>query len=516
MRWNFPIGAVAGLVLAMAAVLAQAVSATARANPCLSLATIVSGYHNTSSHHGQTANQLFADIGQLTLLARFGQAASHVQLHEPVGTGLNVVSPNGDAAYAELSARIRWLDAADLNPYSGVSLSPIINEGSPFCTRGLLGGTYVRENAGALLGRVSDALFLAFRATNDGWNLTDAPVTPDAYDWTHLDQHYGRYQFLLAAIDGYLAAHPEITRVYLAGDSLGGAMVQRYLQLHPGNSRLKGFTFGSPGTPSISFEDDRLWTFITDIDPLILVPNLFYRTSGKRFIVHIGVAPSTPPNAVYHAPQAYYRIMQHLDRHGIGRAYLNAKFAGGSITRWNSLSLRLRRTATSPEDFTAGIPGTQVSLPGSHPRTMAGGDGSDRLIGGIGAGDLFGFDGSDCLEGLHRPEKLYGGAGPDVFLLHGNYLAYGGDVMDFRSGRDRLAMLSTLPAFTPVIDGRNFVRGTTSTGIRPTLLYDRAAGRMWYDFDGRGPFPALEVARFAGHPAIAASDIVLTVPALCR
>jgi pimeloyl-ACP methyl ester carboxylesterase len=502
-------------LLALAALaITAAQPATARDNPCVSLASIVSNFRNTSSNHGKTANQLFAELGELSVMARLGQAAAHVQVHEPIGTAINVVSPNGDTAYAELSSKIRWLNAVDLQPFATVPLAPA-NRVSDFCTTGMLGGIYVHENAGLLLGRMTDALLIAFRATNDGWALTDAPVTPDAYDWTHIDHHYSQYSDIIPAIERYLTAHPEIKKVYLAGDSLGGAMTQRFLQLHPGAGNMRGVTFGSPGTPSIAFEDARLWTFINDIDPLFLVPNLIYKVSGKRFIVHLGLAPSVPPNATYHAPQAYYRLMRHFEAHGLSKSYLATRFAG-AITRWNSLQLRLRKTTFTPEDFTVGVPGTLRSLPGSNPRVMAGGDGTDRLIGGIGAGDLFGFGGADCLESLHRPERLFGGAGPDVFLLHGNYSGFGGDVMDFRSGSDRLALLSTVPAFTPLVDGRNFIRGTTPNGVRPTLLYDRSAGQMWFDMDGTGVIPVVLVARLKGSPTVEATDIALTPPAICK
>jgi pimeloyl-ACP methyl ester carboxylesterase len=504
-----------GLAVA-AGLLAMATAAmAARPNPCLELASIVSSHSNTSSHGGKTAAELFADEGRLTVFARLGVAAAHVQDHEPVGTAINEVSENADAAYAALSARIRWLEASDLEPPSGLELSPANTVDPAFCTRGLLGGVYARGNSAVLVGRVSDALFLAFRATNDGWNLSDTPVTPDALDWTEQGRHYKRYEFLLEAVADYVAANPEIGHIYVAGDSLGAAMAQKYMLKHPNDGRLRAIVFGSPGNPSIPRQDNRIWTFLNDVDPLLLVPSLKFKISGKRFIIRTGKSPAAVSGATFHSPQAYLREMQHLDDAGLDASYLRDKFEGGDITRWNSIFLRINKTADDPVDFTAGVPGRIVTEPGSKPRVMVGGGGADTIVGGFGEGDLFGLGGDDCLEPLARPERLFGGTGKDWFVLRGNYRAYGATVMDFKSGSDRVVSLGTLPAFQQVVDGKNFIRGTSATRPKPTLIYQRSTGRLWFDLDGTGVIPKFLVAKFTGEPKVLASDIDLMIPDAC-
>jgi hypothetical protein len=504
------------ILAALAAVVLLAGAASARPDPCTELAAIVGAYHNQSTNRGKTAGQLFTEMGKLTVLAKLGQAAAHVQDHEPDGIGINVISPNADAAYAELSGKIRWLGAADLNGYSGVSLSPAYAATPLFCTSGMLGGIYARANAAALVGRMTDALFIAFRATNDGWNLTGTPVTPDALDWTRQDRHYKRYEYLLSAIGGYLAAHPEIAHVYVAGDSLGAAVAQRYMLKHRNDGRLRAYLFGSPGNPSVAFQDRRIWTFLNDIDPVLLVPALRYKLSGKRFLIHLGLAPAVPPNAVFHDPQAYVRIMQHLDRHGVGAGYLGSKFAGGSAGRWNAIFVTIAALGKDPEDFDVGVPGHIATLPGSDPRLMAGGDGDDVITGGIGSGDLFGFGGSDCLEAGNGSDRLTGGGGHDRFILHGSSPLFGGRIMDFASGFDQIVALGTLPAGTPLRDGRNFVRGTVARHRLPSLIYDRDGGQLFFDMDGTGPFFAYQIGRFPRHPKILASDIALERPKGCN
>ena len=503
---------------AVAVGLLAAVSAghAARIDPCFELSAAVASAPNGSDYGGKTAAQLFADQGKLTVFAKLGVAAAHIEAHEPIGTAINEVSANADAAYAELSSRIRWLDATDLEGPSGLELSPANITGSAFCTRGLLNGIYARRNSAALVGRVADALFIAFRATNDGWNLTSTPVTPDALDWTEQGRHYKRYEFLLQAISAYVAADASIAHLYVAGDSLGAAMAQKYMLKHPNDDRMQAIVFGSPGNPSIPRQDRRIWTFLNDIDPLIVVSSLRFKISGKRFIIHTGKKPAVPPNATFHSPQAYLREMQHLDGGGLGAAYLRDKFAGGELTRWNAIFLRIRKIVDDPVDFEVGAPGTINTLPGSYPRVMVGGAGPDNIVGGIGAGDFFGLGGDDCLEPLAEPERLFGGTGKDWFVLRGNYQVYGATVMDFSSGNDRIVSLGTLPAFQTVVDGRNFIRGSAATRPRPTLVYQRSLGRMWFDIDGSGAIPKFLIARFPSKPTILAADIDLIVPNACK
>ncbi len=293
-------------------------------------------------------------------------------------------------------------------------------------------------------------------------------------------------------------------------------MAQKYMLKHPNDDRLQAIVFGSPGNPSIPRQDKRIWTFLNDVDPLILVPTLKFKISGKRFIIHTGKNPAAVTNATFHSPQAYLREMQHLDEGGLGAAYLRRKFAGGELTRWNAIFLRINKIANDPVDFEVGVPGTITTLPGSYPRLMIGGNGSDNIVGGIGAGDFFGLGGNDCLEPLARPERLFGGAGKDWFVLRGNYQAYGASVMDFNSGTDRIVSLGTLPAFQQVVDGRNFIRGDEATKARPTLVYQRSLGKLWFDIDGNGAIPKFMVGRFPSKPAILASDIDLIVPNACK
>ncbi len=203
-----------GVAVAAGLLVAASVANAARINPCTELSAAVAGSPNGSSHGGKSAAQLFADQGKLTVFAKLGVAAAHIEAHEPIGPAINEVSVNADTAYAELSRRIRWLNDTDLEGPSGIELSPANTADPAFCTRGLLNGIYARGNSAALVGRVSDALFIAFRATNDGWNLTDTPVTPDALDWTEQGRHFKRYEFLLQAISAYVAADP-IDRTHL-------------------------------------------------------------------------------------------------------------------------------------------------------------------------------------------------------------------------------------------------------------------------------------------------------------
>jgi hypothetical protein len=151
---------------------------------------------------------------------------------------------------------------------------PLVNEGGAFPYTGLDDGIYTDGNAAALVGRSVDAVFLAFRGTNDMpsgmLGLTDVAAalagagTPDVDQWfdnpvlngglpTFNDQgmrdHYGLLAPLVSALDTYINNPANgVNKVFVTGHSLGAAMTQAYMDTHAGDYRFEAVTFADPGS----------------------------------------------------------------------------------------------------------------------------------------------------------------------------------------------------------------------------------------------------------------------------
>jgi len=152
--------------------------------------------------------------------------------------------------------------------------------------------------------------------------------------------------------------------------------------------------------------------------------------------------------------------------------------------------------------------------------TVIGADGfDDRISGAAAAESLLGGTGNDTLDGRGGNDTLTGGLGADTFAFSTTPGAGNADqVTDFISVTNKLSFDNTV--FTALGSAGNFVAGdarfaagagfTSGHDASDRIVYDTTTGNLYYDADGNGAGAAQLVATLQGHPALAATDIVVT------
>ncbi|WP_157268179.1 VCBS domain-containing protein [Azohydromonas aeria] len=174
--------------------------------------------------------------------------------------------------------------------------------------------------------------------------------------------------------------------------------------------------------------------------------------------------------------------------------------------------------ATSVAGFALGT--AAYSLTGtatSAADILVGGTGNDSLAGGGGGDLLFGGAGNDTLSGGADLDLLTGGLGSDAFVFDsvaGLSLSAGDTITDFATGVDRLLLSrSVFTGLTTAagnqLAGSEFsavASGSTATvGNGVHVIWDSAAGKLYYDSDGGSNANRLLVAQVAG--SVSHSDI---------
>jgi pimeloyl-ACP methyl ester carboxylesterase len=99
-------------------------------------------------------------------------------------------------------------------------------------------------------------LALSFRGTAEfGFPF----VAGDSGDWGPIGQraHFAAFDPLFDALDGYIASRSDIDRLLVTGHSLGGAMVERYMEAYP-DGTVAGLEYEAVAiaSPEASFEND--------------------------------------------------------------------------------------------------------------------------------------------------------------------------------------------------------------------------------------------------------------------
>jgi hypothetical protein len=216
------------------------------------------------------ADEIFARYGKLNFMAGLALAAYHLGQQETYAAGYNETELSGhaDLLYATYDGPLHWLTNSDVG-----NVLPIASASQVQFTNGLIGGVYTHENAAALVGVVEDAVFLAFRGTNDNgaefWDPLNPNAPPDVFDWIHKGLHYAQFAPLFSALNDYICAHG-IAKIYLTGHSLGAAMAQHLVELStaPG-IQIEAVTFADPGFGvATGANDDRITNVWIDGDTI--------------------------------------------------------------------------------------------------------------------------------------------------------------------------------------------------------------------------------------------------------
>ena len=160
---------------------------------------------------------------------------------------------------------------------------------------------------------------------------------------------------------------------------------------------------------------------------------------------------------------------------------------------------------------------------GGNNDTLSGGDGNDNLDGGANADSLTGGIGNDILNGGAGSDTLTGGAGIDTLTggagidsirydspTEGIDTISGFVVADdtievLQSGF--LGGLSLGPITSPqFLSGPGF---SVPANPNQRFIYNTTSGALFYDPDGTGSLPTVQLATLTGTPAITTADIVV-------
>lgn len=350
-----------------------------------------------------TSAEIFHDQGELAFLATLAKAAYNLLPDEPVSDATNDPGgPTALAAYQIAEDNLALLTAADLP-----SLQPTTGA-APFTFKGIEDAIYVNQNAAALIGRSSDALFVAFRGTNDNG---PGNLSPDQGQWLSQASHFALFGDLVAALGDYVAANPDITKLFVTGHSLGAAMVQPFIAAAESfGLTIEAATFATPGYGLLAPDhaDSRITNLWTD-DDIIQLAAAVSGVDGDQNQLVDGIFDTTLPNTSSHSMNLYLAIARFLNAEGVELADLQ------SLNGINYDSIVMKVRGSDP-DFNVGTGKDKLAGTGSAD-LMLGGPRSDKLNGHDGRDTLLGGAGRDTLIGGNQGDFLNGGAKADVFVF---------------------------------------------------------------------------------------------------
>nr|RNJ70892.1 MAG: DUF4347 domain-containing protein [Leptolyngbya sp. IPPAS B-1204] len=142
---------------------------------------------------------------------------------------------------------------------------------------------------------------------------------------------------------------------------------------------------------------------------------------------------------------------------------------------------------------------------------LEGGLGNDKLNGGLNRDRLVGGDGNDVLAGGDAADLLLGGAGRDRFSL-GLGEAGRDRILDFTK-QDILEIVGLASITgTPVgkaINRNNFRLGSKAGDSNDFLIYNAKKGALFFDADGNGALPQVQIAKLAAGVTLTPQNVVV-------
>ncbi|MGO4527207.1 hypothetical protein AB4097_20405 [Microvirga sp. 2MCAF35] len=161
---------------------------------------------------------------------------------------------------------------------------------------------------------------------------------------------------------------------------------------------------------------------------------------------------------------------------------------GGEFTK--AITLSVRNVIETTPLVLSGTAGTD---------TLSGESGNDRLSGLAGGDSLYGNDGADTLVGGAGIDVMFGGAGKDVFVFDTkpNVKTNVEYLYDFNVADDTIHL--KLSAFKGIghkgtLSKVAFWTGTKVHDSNDHILYNKKTGALFFDPDGTGSKPALQIA----------------------
>lgn len=130
-----------------------------------------------------------------------------------------------------------------------------------------------------------------------------------------------------------------------------------------------------------------------------------------------------------------------------------------------------------------------------------------------------GSNGNNVLAGAGGNDLLTGLGGADTFHFAAVGVANADIIADFNSAQgDKISLdagvfvggANGTTGFGPTLDGTEFQTGSIASGTGPTILYDQATGRLFFDSDGAGANAAQLFATVNPGTVLSANDFVIT------
>ena len=297
---------------------------------------------------------------------------------------------------------------------------------------GLLDIIYPGTAQAAVFSDGSGDIALAFRGTAEfGFPF----VAGDSGDWGPTGQrtHFLAYQNLFQSLDAFIASQDSVNRVLVTGHSLGGAMVERYMDAYTDN-KLPGISYEAVAvaSPQASFRNDSRVLNIGHNGDIVYsiagfkganaVDNIFMLfNDGGFFDLGLGEAFGTQHDITIGYAHSVSTILS-------SRFYGETTRDSQIVINYSNQSDDIRKLVG---DFFTPDDSQLILGRGADPSTdtltniKSGGTLSidDWLIGGDGDDWLEGFRGDDILEGdvndgpfAGGNDTMAGGEGKDLFL----------------------------------------------------------------------------------------------------
>ncbi len=162
-----------------------------------------------------------------------------------------------------------------------------------------------------------------------------------------------------------------------------------------------------------------------------------------------------------------------------------------------------------------GYDGSDTLYGNTNNDTLYGGNGNDFLFGRTGNDYLVGDAGDDILVGGIGNDTLIGGSGSDRFDLASPYdgvdritnFTVGVDIIGIYvsgfSGYNNHAGLAANAVITP----DQFRLGTVAADASDRFIYNRATGGLFFDADGTGATPQVQIATLSPNVALTNASI---------
>ncbi|GAB4133053.1 MAG: hypothetical protein Fur0046_03410 [Cyanobacteria bacterium J069] len=144
--------------------------------------------------------------------------------------------------------------------------------------------------------------------------------------------------------------------------------------------------------------------------------------------------------------------------------------------------------------------------------TLRGEGGDDILLGEVGNDALMGDTGNDLLVGGVGQDTLIGGAGRDSFDLSTTRSSGLDTLIDFRPSDDVLLVSAVefeLADRAGSLPPAWLRQGTRAIREGDRFIYDRSTGSLFFDPDGKGSAPQVQIAQLPVGVALAAANILV-------